>query len=155
MKVLRLFLVLIAFLALTTMQAEPKWSTSPYPGILIADEDPKPEPAVLTPALRMEIINLMDIHEFDLKKDLLARVVFTLNKKNEIVVLYVLSNNRDIDYYVKTKLNYKKVNITTNSDGGVYHLPLRFTPQTREEYNANNNKKMDKQEEEKFKKYQI
>jgi len=155
MKNLKLFLVLLALLTITSTQAEPNWNNSPFIGKLTTNEEAKPKPAILTPALRLEIINLMDIHELDLKEDLLARVVFTINKKNEIVVLYVLSNNRDIDYYVKTKLNYKKINVTTNADGGLYHLPLRFTPLTREEYNASNNKKMKKQKEEKFKKYQM
>ncbi|GAA3519537.1 hypothetical protein GCM10022393_37190 [Aquimarina addita] len=44
-----------------------------------------------------------------------AFIEFTLNNKNEIVILTVDSEKEGIEAYVKSRLNYKKVNLTGNS----------------------------------------
>jgi len=124
MKNLKLFAVLLTIMSFSFLQANPVLNVNDKSSSFITNEDPKP--VVLTEEIRQEIINLMDYHEIDHDKDLIARVVFTLNKKNEIVVLYVLTDNRDVDHYIKQKLNYKKININVTQDGLIYHLPIKL-----------------------------
>ena len=53
-----------------------------------------------------------------------AEIIFTLNSKSEIVIISVNSENENIDSYVKSKLNYKKVKVNALIQGDIYKLPL-------------------------------
>jgi len=64
--------------------------------------------------LRKEIIVLLDKPQFEVEKtNIIADIEFTLNAKNEIVVLNVDSEESIVSDYVKSRLNYKKVNLNT------------------------------------------
>ncbi|OED37024.1 hypothetical protein AB832_05315, partial [Flavobacteriaceae bacterium (ex Bugula neritina AB1)] len=61
--------------------------------------------------LRKEIIELLERPHFKIEKSSIeAEIEFTLNAKNEIVILTVNSDKDIVENYVKSKLNYKKVN---------------------------------------------
>jgi len=53
-----------------------------------------------------------------------AEVVFTLNNKSEIVIISVNSENKLLDSFVKSRLNYKKVDVKALNQGDIYKLPL-------------------------------
>ncbi|MDE3741874.1 hypothetical protein [Maribacter polysaccharolyticus] len=58
--------------------------------------------------------------------DLTAQVRFTLNKKGEIVVLSVDSDHQKLETFVKSRLNYKKVEVGEFKEGALYTVPVRF-----------------------------
>ncbi|NER14142.1 hypothetical protein GWK08_11870 [Leptobacterium flavescens] len=84
---------------------------------------------VETPAqkLRSEIIKLLDAPRINLEKEeTIANIEFTLNSKNEIVVLSVESDNSQVERYVKNELNYQKVNGGIESRKKLFKLQLKI-----------------------------
>lgn len=55
-----------------------------------------------------------------------AFVRFTLNQEKEIVVLSVNSEDDTMKSFVKSHLNYKKVNLNEYREGKVYTIPVRI-----------------------------
>jgi len=78
-----------------------------------------------TSELREQIVKILGktVEQIDQNK-IEAEVVFTLNSKKEIVIISVNSTNKKVQYYVKGKLNYKKVNVETINEGKIYRMPL-------------------------------
>ncbi|MEN8123722.1 MAG: hypothetical protein ABFR32_01230 [Bacteroidota bacterium] len=93
--------------------------------------------AVLTPVkpntkLRAEIVELIGPScpfEFD-KNECTAEVLFTVNTNGEIIVLTVNSPNIKAEPFIKSKLNYKKVNFKPVKEGEVYLLPIRIVKES-------------------------
>lgn len=56
---------------------------------------------------------------------LAADVRFTLNADGEIVVLSVATDNERLEHFVKTRLNYQKVNVLQYEEGKIYKIPVR------------------------------
>jgi len=86
------------------------------------------DPVTPTSKLRAEVVELIGTDcpfEFD-QDACTAEVLFTVNYKNEIVVISVTSKNPGADNYIKSKINYKKVNHTVKKEGTLYILPLRI-----------------------------
>lgn len=63
---------------------------------------------------------------FDISKDLVAQVRFTLNDEGEIVVLSVETDSDTLESFVKSRLNYKKVKISDAKEGKLYTVPVRI-----------------------------
>ncbi|MDX1363124.1 hypothetical protein [Arenibacter latericius] len=61
-----------------------------------------------------------------LGEDMSAVVYFTLNVEKEIVVLSVLTNEEVLKSYVKSKLNYIKVDCSDYEVGITYKIPVRI-----------------------------
>jgi len=59
------------------------------------------------------------------QKDVTAQVRFTLNTEGEIVVLSVVTENDKMERFVKSKLNYQKVNLNEVKEGKIYTIPVR------------------------------
>ncbi len=77
--------------------------------------------------LRTEIVSLLGNHKYDLKNETLeAQVSVMLNNQNELVVVGVKTSDKTIADYVKTKLNYKKVDVKGIEKGTVYRIPLKM-----------------------------
>jgi len=71
-----------------------------------------------TQNLRKEIIDLLDKPSFKIENENIeACIEFTLNAKNEIVILTVDSDKEAIESYVKSRLNYKKVSFISPQNG--------------------------------------
>ena len=68
---------------------------------------------------------LLDSPDFQLDKETTVKVTFTVNKENEIVVLETTAANDFIEDYIKTRLNYKKLNVPAEC-GKYYFLPVRI-----------------------------
>ncbi len=75
--------------------------------------------------LHQQIVKLIgdsseSLNEVNLEVD----ITFTLNSKSEIVVLSMNSDNDDVDRFVKSKLNYKRVSVKVLNPGEMYLIPL-------------------------------
>lgn len=78
--------------------------------------------------LSAQIGDLLDNPSFTAEYyDLTAKVKFTLNEDKEIVVLSVETNNLVLETYVKTRLNYQKVELQDYREGRTYTVPVRIT----------------------------
>ncbi len=76
--------------------------------------------------LRSEILKHvqgLDLGEIDGLAE--ATLSFMVTSKNEIVVLYVESENRTLDRMLKSRLNYKKVKSDAKRNQK-YHIDLKF-----------------------------
>ncbi|MFS4456229.1 hypothetical protein [Maribacter sp. 2304DJ31-5] len=58
---------------------------------------------------------------------LTAQVRFTLNNKGEIVVLSVDTKFAKLERFIKSRLNYQKVEISEIEEGRLYVFPMRIS----------------------------
>ena len=64
-------------------------------------------------------------HKFELSKDVLARITFTLNERGEIVVLKVnCGENTELESYISNALKFK----STKIDNTIYKYKLYTIP---------------------------
>lgn len=89
---------------------------------LIANVVPKSNDEKMT----TEISKLLMNPDGLLKKETKVMVTFTVNKANEIVVLSIDGKNETLKNYIKSRLNYKKLNSKAKA-GNEYYIPVRFT----------------------------
>ncbi|MFD1316690.1 hypothetical protein [Namhaeicola litoreus] len=78
--------------------------------------------------LRADIVELIGPncpYESD-KVSCSAEVIFTINSEGEIVIISVNSENQDAEGFLKSKLNYKKVNFKPDHAGELFLLPLKM-----------------------------
>ncbi|MCF7568206.1 hypothetical protein L3X37_07495 [Sabulilitoribacter arenilitoris] len=75
-----------------------------------------------------EVAKLLKNPNLDLKEEVLVFVKFALNDNHEMVVLSVDSDNRQIDSFIKNKLNYVKLKAKSNTDKKMFVIPIRFQP---------------------------
>lgn len=59
--------------------------------------------------------------------DLTAQVRFTINKEGELVVLSVDTDDANLEGFVKSRLNYQKVEVNQVKEGKIYVVPVRVT----------------------------
>lgn len=79
-------------------------------------------------ALRTELQELLKNHEFQLDKEVIADVTFTINKNNEVVVLSVETDQDFARSYVVDRLNYKKLQSLPANDLDEYKMLVRIKP---------------------------
>ncbi|WP_047246006.1 hypothetical protein [Maribacter thermophilus] len=78
-------------------------------------------------SLSTQITKLLEDNSFtDEETDLTAQVRFTLNSEGEIVVLSVDTDYTDLERFVKSRLNYKKVDVSKVEEGKLYTVPVRI-----------------------------
>ena len=63
-------------------------------------------------------------NKFSVSEDLTADVRFTINDKDEIVVLSVSTSDKALEGFIKGRLNYKKV--VNAQEGKTYTVPVRI-----------------------------
>ncbi|GAA3574757.1 hypothetical protein [Snuella lapsa] len=91
----------------------------------IAHTDPKKEaPKVET--ISNEIQRILGRSNLVVKEDALAKVYFTINVKNEIVVLNVDSDLFALEEFIKSNLNYSKIKTKSVRQGKRYVIPVKF-----------------------------
>lgn len=78
-------------------------------------------------AISQEIGQLLKNPDFTVENDILANVKVFFNDDNEIVVLTVNSESKDIDSYIKSRLNYKELSNDVNNKNRYYIVPVRIT----------------------------
>ncbi|MBT8183834.1 MAG: hypothetical protein KJN76_03265 [Eudoraea sp.] len=77
--------------------------------------------------LSAQIGDLLDNNSFIVDSDLTAKVKFTVNRDQEIVVLSVESDSDLLEQFVKSRLNYEKVELQEYREGKTYTIPVRIT----------------------------
>lgn len=78
--------------------------------------------------LSTQIAELLDNNPFIVADhDLTAQVKFMLNNKKEIIVISVDTDNELLEGFVKSRLNYKKVDSKDCKRGETYTVPVRIT----------------------------
>lgn len=77
-------------------------------------------------SLTNQIIALIgDKVPFNTYETLKVDVSFTLNTKNEIIVVDVTSKNEELSLFIKEKLNNKKINSSKIKQKEIYTLPIK------------------------------
>lgn len=61
--------------------------------------------------------------------DLTAKVVFTVNRDNEIVVLSIDSESDTVKNFVKDRLNYQKLSVRADKSIKEFTVPVRIVPE--------------------------
>ncbi len=96
-------------------------------GNLLASEA-KPKPKDPAKTLSAQIGDLLGSNSFIVESsDLTAKIRFTLNEDKEIVVLSVETDHEALEAFVKSRLNYQKVNLSNAREGKMYTVPVRIT----------------------------
>lgn len=76
--------------------------------------------------IRTKIVKLLGHADFSFENEIKATVDLLVNKKGEIVILDVDSNNNSVESFIKRKLNYKKVYQQLANTVKVYQLPIKI-----------------------------
>lgn len=85
-----------------------------------------PETEKPTKQLTARIWSLLKKNAFDVELvDQTADVRFIVNRKHEIVILTIDSDSEALEYAIKLKLNYKKVDFSSYLEGETYIIPIR------------------------------
>ncbi len=96
------------------------------PASVNAEADPN-NPQTIHTALRTQIVELLGNHDNTFEgQGLHAEVSIIINNNNELVVVDVKSKNQEVDYFIKDKLNYKKVTIRGIGKGAIFRMPLKI-----------------------------
>lgn len=74
-----------------------------------------------------EIGKLLKNPGFLVEEDITANVIFTVNKKNEMVVLSVDSKNAAVESFIKQRLNYEDLPVALRNGEKTFKLPVRVT----------------------------
>lgn len=85
------------------------------------------EPNSTNNELRSEIVTLLGTEapsNLTDGKDVKASVSLMLNNQNQLIVVSVDSKIRSVDTYVKSKLNYQKIDVKGLKKGEIYKVPL-------------------------------
>ena len=92
-------------------------------GLLANDLDGvNPTKTLTTQISKLLSTNNLTENEVDVK----AQVRFTINKNREIVILSVDTDNKEVEEFVKSRLNYKKVDMSQYVEGRLYTMPVRI-----------------------------
>jgi len=85
------------------------------------------KPADPSKNLSAQISKMLSDNAFtDNDVDLTAQVRFTLNNEHQIVVLSVDTEDAAFEDFVKSKLNYQKVDLEKYREGKMYTVPVRI-----------------------------
>ncbi|WP_318311463.1 hypothetical protein [Flagellimonas crocea] len=75
-----------------------------------------------------QIYELLKDNQFNVESnELTAEVRFIVTEKGELVVLSVETKDEILEGFVKSRLNYKKVQLNNVAPGRVYEVPVRIT----------------------------
>ncbi len=78
--------------------------------------------------LQSDIVELIGSEtSFDFEKtETIVNVIFTVTSKNEVIVLSTGDANKELANFIKSKLNYKKVDFNDHKNGELFLLPVKF-----------------------------
>ncbi|QLE02073.1 hypothetical protein HX109_11090 [Galbibacter sp. BG1] len=109
MKTIKLFLT-VALMAVATT-------------VLANENDPKPT----NKAVSEQLSTILGTPAFKVTdKDLLARVHFMVNKDHELIVISVKAENEMVEDYIKSRMNYKKIEKNSLQLGEDYVVDVRI-----------------------------
>ncbi len=79
-------------------------------------------------SLSSQIYEMLKQNSFELQyNEMTADVRFTINEKGEMVVLSVETKNEVLENFVKSRLNYQKVESGNPVEGKIYTVAVRIT----------------------------
>ncbi|MDC8005703.1 hypothetical protein POV27_16715 [Aureisphaera galaxeae] len=78
------------------------------------------------PTLKEEITKLLQNPDFSVSKDTTVKVHLMVNNNNELVILSVDTEKEPIEYFIKGRLNYRKMKNVLKK-GELYILPVTIT----------------------------
>ncbi|MFD2826359.1 hypothetical protein ACFSYG_07740 [Leeuwenhoekiella polynyae] len=82
---------------------------------LFANTDPKPESKSVE--LRAQVVALLGNSDIELEQDILENNIhFMVTAQGKLVVLNVDTENKIIENYIKSRLNYKKTDIKVSGN---------------------------------------
>ncbi|MCM5663168.1 hypothetical protein [Galbibacter mesophilus] len=91
--------------------------------VLANEKDPKPTGKEVSTQLSA----ILGTPSFDVSsKDLLAKVHFMVNKKSELIVINVDAENEMVEDYIKSRMNYKKIDKSLLEVGEDYIVDVRI-----------------------------
>jgi hypothetical protein len=95
-----------------------------FSSVLSASTDPneKVEPASITETVG----ELLKNPEFQLNKEVSAMVTVFINENDEMVVLSVDTDSKKVDYYIKGRLNYKKLSKEAIGSKTSFKIPVKI-----------------------------
>ncbi|MEO1012623.1 MAG: hypothetical protein AAFX53_15055 [Bacteroidota bacterium] len=78
-------------------------------------------------AMKAQVKELLSSYQADLdqRNSVTATIRFMVNRENEFVVLSVDTKDKYLGHFIKSKLNYRKVNAQGISRGRKYIIPLK------------------------------
>jgi hypothetical protein len=81
-------------------------------------------------SLRSEIVSLLGTNiPIEINKSESAVISFIINNNNEVIVVTIDSENTEFSNYVKSRLNYKKINLKNLKKGEIYRMPVKIKKQ--------------------------
>ena len=86
------------------------------------DDDKRKEEVNKT--LRTTIVSLLGDYQGTVSSE--AEVTFMLNRENQIVIISVDSKNKEVESFVKERLNYKRIKDTASKAMKIYKLPIKI-----------------------------
>lgn len=85
------------------------------------------EPSKITKKLRTEIVSMLDLKiKMEINKSSKVDLSFMINNKNEIVIVNIDSNVDEFKFYLKSKLNYKKIKLKGVKKGEIFKMPIKL-----------------------------
>ncbi len=99
-----------------------------FSSVLVAStnvEDKRAESVAITE----EIGRLLQNPSFLVDEEITAKVLVTLNKNNEFVVLSVETDEIYVENFIKSRLNYQELPVTLKDGAKTFIVPIRITPE--------------------------
>jgi hypothetical protein len=72
-----------------------------------------------------EIAQLLDNPDFEFENGTVATVILMVNSDGELVIISVSTEDRQIESYIKSRLDHQKLENTLDA-GKTYELPITF-----------------------------
>ncbi len=82
----------------------------------------KAEPTSIT----QSVWELLKKPNFTLKNDVSAMVDVFINENDEMIVLFVATDNKSVESYIKTRLNYKKLSKELIGNRKSFKVPVKI-----------------------------
>ena len=76
--------------------------------------------------ITQQVEKLLQDPTFEIEKDIIASVTLTINKKNEIVVLSVDTDDETLEGFVKSRLNYNELPSNEVTKEKTFIVPVRL-----------------------------
>ncbi|MDT0650858.1 hypothetical protein [Autumnicola edwardsiae] len=77
-------------------------------------------------AVKVEIQELLKDHNLELEEDVVTNVLFTVNNDRELVVLFIDCKNENVKAYIRSRLNYKKIEGSMDTEFDKFVMPVRI-----------------------------
>ncbi|SHI47430.1 hypothetical protein SAMN04487911_102177 [Arenibacter nanhaiticus] len=111
MKKISVFLLLALFFAVSNVEANDL--LKPHPKKELSDK----------------ISELLQDHQLAIQgESVSAKVLFTFNKEQEVVVLSVSTNYEPVEAFLKDRLNYRKIDAFKDMGSQFYTVNVRLVP---------------------------